>query len=133
MKTHLEFKSDKFPTYGDETEGVNWEVGIYGRRLAEFLKQKLTEKGITVSSAFDEDWGWCIEIEHEGNFRMFVGCGPIDDTINELRCFIEPSTPTIKRWFKSIDVQKPVEELANAVFEALSQEPGVNDLRWVTE
>lgn len=46
MKTHVEFNSDKFPSYDTEEEGVNYEAGVYGKRLAEYLRDKLTTKGI---------------------------------------------------------------------------------------
>jgi hypothetical protein len=67
MRTHVEFRSDKFPTYATEEEGVNYESGIYGKRLAEFLKVKLSQKGIVAASMNDEDWGWRIDVLHDGN------------------------------------------------------------------
>lgn len=44
MKTQVEFRSSKFPPYEGEQEQIN--PGLWGKRLAEYLVQKLAEKGI---------------------------------------------------------------------------------------
>ena len=44
MQTQVEFRSSKFPPYEDEEEQIN--PGLWGKRLAEYLVQKLAEKGI---------------------------------------------------------------------------------------
>jgi hypothetical protein len=131
MKTSLEFKSDQFPSYGDETEGVNWDAGIYGKRLADFLVKELAAKDIHFSSHYPEDWGWCLEVQHGGNFRMFIGCGSVTETENEFRCFVEPSTPQIKKWFKTIDFREPVEKLSEAIYAILAASPGIQNLLWL--
>jgi hypothetical protein len=44
MKTQVEFRSAKFPPYEREQEQIN--PGLWGKRLAEYFVQKLTEKGL---------------------------------------------------------------------------------------
>lgn len=44
MKTQAGFRSSKFPRYEDEEEQIN--PGLWGKRLAEYLVQKLAERGI---------------------------------------------------------------------------------------
>ena len=44
MKMQVEFRSSKFPPYEGEEEQIN--PGLWGKRLAEYLVQKLSEKGI---------------------------------------------------------------------------------------
>ena len=44
MKTFIEFRSSKFPPYEGEEEQIN--PGLWGKRLAEYLVQKLAERGI---------------------------------------------------------------------------------------
>ena len=56
MKTQVAFRSAKFPPYEDEEEQTN--PGLWGKRLAEFLVQKLSEKGIRTEEIIAEDWGW---------------------------------------------------------------------------
>src|SRR4051812_20547582 len=44
MKTRVEFRSKKFPPYEGEQEEIN--PGLWGKRLAEYLKQEFTQIGI---------------------------------------------------------------------------------------
>jgi hypothetical protein len=133
MKTHLEFKSDKFPSYGNESEGVNWDAGIYGKRLAEYLTAKLADKGILVD-AIDEDWGWYLSVKHAGKFDLAVCCAfhnnPEIDSPS-FQVFVKPDTPTIRKWFKNIDVEKPVESLAATLHQILADDPAIRELQWV--
>lgn len=63
MRTHLEFLSDAFPAYSNEEDEIN--PGIYGKRLAEFLAEKLPGQGFTVLGMPSEDWGWLTYLENE--------------------------------------------------------------------
>jgi hypothetical protein len=51
------FKSSKFEIEPGEDEEIN--PGMYGRQLARWLKQRLTEKGYSVEDIINEDWGRC--------------------------------------------------------------------------
>jgi hypothetical protein len=55
MKTQLEFKSDKFPQYDGEEDQIN--PGLWGKRLAEYLAQKLKAEGFETTGIIAEDWG----------------------------------------------------------------------------
>jgi hypothetical protein len=135
MKTHFEFKSDKFPSYGNESEGVNWEAGIYGKRLAEYLTAKFAEKGVFVD-AIDEDWGWYLGVRHSGKFELSVACAFYENPeygSEYFQVFIMPNTPTITKWFRKIDVKEPVENLAAILHHIFSNDPEINDLRWGEE
>src|SRR5438874_3480659 len=44
MKTEVEFRSSKFPPYEGEQEQIN--PGLWGKRLAEYLQQKLRSEGV---------------------------------------------------------------------------------------
>jgi hypothetical protein len=59
MKTQVEFKSDKFPPYEGEEEGIN--LGLWGKRLAEYLQKNLPLHGLKVTCIGSEDWGWMVE------------------------------------------------------------------------
>ena len=48
-ETPVEFRSSKFPPYEGEEELIN--PGHWGKRLAEYLVQKLSEKGILTVNA----------------------------------------------------------------------------------
>ena len=134
MKTHVEFTSNKFPSYNTEEEGVNFEAGIYGKRLAEYLQEKLPSKGIEVSCIFPEDWGWTVEIQHGSNYPLWIGCSSYNDTSDDgFLCFIEPSKPVIRRWFKKIEVREDVARIAEAMYEILQAESEITNIRWWNE
>lgn len=61
MKTQFEFRSSNFPPYEGEEERIN--PGLWGRRLAEYLVEKLEEKGIATEKMIAEDWGWYIPVQ----------------------------------------------------------------------
>ena len=72
MRTHVDFRSEKFPRYPGEVEGVNHET-IWGKRLAEYLAARLKERGFPVEEPFAEDWGWMVPIRNAA-FPLWIGC-----------------------------------------------------------
>lgn len=52
MKTHVEFRSDRFAPYPEEDEQVN--PGIWGKRLAEFIATGLKSHGVAAREPFPE-------------------------------------------------------------------------------
>lgn len=131
MKTHVEFRSAKFPAYPGEEEEVNPD--LWGKRLAEYLHQKLREQGIGTKEVFAEDWGWTIPIRHEA-FPTWVGCGHYQEYPDGYLVFIEPSKPTIRKsLFKKIDTTSDVEKVADAIDRILKSDPNIHDIRWWAE
>ncbi len=133
MRTHVEFRSEIFPSYNDAVEGPNWETGVFGKRLADYLVAKLPAHGIRVRTHFAEDWGWCIEIEHEGGFAHFIGCGAYQEFENGYLCFIEPDKPVIRKWFKKFDVSAQIKTAADALDAILASDPAITAVRWWDE
>ncbi len=135
MKTRVEFKSNKFPSHNDDTEGLNYSVGIYGKRLAEYLQEKLPIYGVKTNDAFAEDWGWCIEIAHKGNYFLSVGCGSFNEESSDggFLCFITPNKPYIRKWFKKIDVRDDIKKVFSALSLILSKDPEIYDVLWQKE
>jgi hypothetical protein len=132
MRTHVEFRSDLFPAYPGEEDKIN--PGLWGQRLAEYLQTKLKNLGIsTVDVVGFEDWG--CEIKLVGTpFPMWIGCGHYQEYPDGYLCFIEPSTPTIRRsLFKKIDTTVEVNRLADALDKILNEESGIRDIRWWLE
>jgi len=128
MRTHVEFRSSAFPPYEGEEEQIN--PGRYGRRLAEFLQEELSQQGIPTEEIYSEDWGWAVPIVNEA-FTLWVGCGNYDEYPDGFLCFIEPSKPSVRRGlFKKIDTTATVENLAAAIEKALLARPDVRELRW---
>ena len=128
MRSHLEFRSNKFPPYEGEEEQIN--PGLWGKRLAEYLQPKLREHGIEAGEFYSEDWGWAIPIEHEA-FPMWIGCGHQYEPDDAFLVFIEPSKPQIRKGlFKKIDTRADVERVAAALDMILRADPDIREIHW---
>jgi hypothetical protein len=130
MRTHLEFRSTAFPAYPGEEEEIN--PGRCGKRLAKFIAGELPKYAFTVVRLNAEDWGWRIDLEHEA-FPLWIGCGRYEEHEDGVLCFIEPSRPFVRRWFKRIPTSEIVARLASALEEIVRQSGNARDLHWWTE
>ena len=127
MKTHVEFRSAKFPAYEGEEEQIN--PGLWGKRLAEYLVQKLSERGIATEEIIGEDWGWYVPVRNEG-FRLAICCGHQNGGDDEFLCFTDPSTPIVKKLFKKIDATAQLTRLTEALQQILASDPEIRDVVW---
>ena len=130
MQTKVKFRSDQFASYVSDVEGPNFENGVFGKRLAEYLSEKLQNHGFEVADCFAEDWGWEVDIKHDRNFPLFIGCGHSEEFDNAFLCFIEPDRPMIRRWFRKIDVQDVVLSLCGALKLILESDGEIYDIDW---
>ena len=128
MKTQVEFRSAAFPAYEGEEESIN--PGRWGKRLAEFLQQKLTEENIPTGEIYFEDWGVALPIKNEA-FPLWIGCGNLDETEDGFVCFIEPSKPYVRHWFRKIDTVPTVTRLSETLDRILRSRPEIRDVTWV--
>ena len=129
MKTYIEFKSENFPPYDDEIEELG--PGRWGKRLAEFLSDRLKSNGIEVLDIFSEDWGWVIPIAND-DFKLWIGCGNYVEYDNGFLCFVEPSKPYVKHFLKKISTVDKVQSIVNILESIISSESGTRDIRWWT-
>jgi hypothetical protein len=129
MLTHVEFRSDKFPAYEGEEQQIN--PGLFGKRLAEFLRDKLRIEGIKTREPIAEDWGWVVPVENE-DFRLWIGCGHYQEYPDGFLCFIEPHTPFIYKFLKKLDIREQITALQQAVDKVLTEDSGVREKKWWT-
>ena len=129
MKTFVEFRSSKFPPYEGEEEQVN--PGLWGKRLAEYLVQKLAERGIETEEMVAEDWGWYVPVRNEG-FRLALCCGHQYGDDDAFICFTDPKTPIVKKLFKKIDATPPLTRLTEALQHILAADPEIREIEWST-
>jgi hypothetical protein len=127
MKTQVEFRSSKFPPYEGEEEQIN--PGLWGKRLAEYLVQKLAERKIETEEMVAEDWGWYVPVRNEG-FRLAVCCGHQNGEDDEFLCFTNPSTPIAKKLFKKIDATPQLTRLTEALQHILASDPDIREIVW---
>lgn len=130
MKTHVEFRSDKFPPYEGEEEEINPD--LWGKRLGEYLKEKLLTEGIIIEELIPEDWGWCLSIKNEA-FSMWIGCGHYQEYPNGYLCFVEPSKPFIRKLLKKIDTTEQVGIVVKALDKILKSDGAISNIRWWDE
>jgi len=127
MKTQVEFRSSKFPPYEGEEAEIN--PGLWGKRLAEYLVQKLADRGIKTLGIIGEDWGYYIPVENEG-FKLAVCCGHQNGDEDEFLCFTDPGTPIVKKFFKKIDATAQLSRLTEALRQILEADPEIKDVAW---
>jgi hypothetical protein len=127
MKTMVEFRSSKFPPYDGEEEEVN--PGLWGKRLAEYLVQKLSERGIRAERIIGEDWGYYLPIPNEG-FRLALCCGHQYGENDVFLCFTDPKTPVVKKFFRKVDATAQLTRLTEAVQQILSSDPEIKNIVW---
>ena len=127
MKTLVEFRSSKFPPYEGEEEQIN--PGLWGKRLAEYLVQKLTERGIETEEMVAEDWGWYVPVRNEG-LRLALCCGHQYGDDDVFICFTEPKTPVVTKLFKKIDATPQLTRLTEALQQVLAADSEIREIEW---
>lgn len=129
MQTHVEFRSDRFPAYDGEEEQIN--PGVWGKRLAEFLRDSLRTEGFETRDLIAEDWGWIVPIVNEP-FSLWIGCANYSENPDGFHCFIVPHTPFVRKPLRKIDTQERVASLQRAMDKILSEPAGIREKRWWT-
>jgi hypothetical protein len=131
MRAQVEFISADFPPYPDEDLQV--QPRRYGIRLAQFLAQQLPAQGFAVRAITVEAW-WGVKVELENaDYPLWIGCGNYEKHENGFLCFIEPSKPFVRKWFRKLPNAPTVERLATAIETILQSSGKVSDLRWWSE
>lgn len=127
MKTEVTFRSDKFPAYDREEDQIN--PGLWGKRLAEYLVEKLAGTGVETEEPIPEDWGWYIPIKND-RFRLAICCGHQNGDDDEFLCFTDPATPIIRKLFKKIDATEELGRVTTELERILSADSEIRDVEW---
>jgi len=123
METHVEFRSDKFPPFEGEEKLVNPD--LWGKRLADFLREGLRKQGFETDEPIAEDWGWVVPVVNK-SFRLWIGCGHYQEYEDGFLCFIEPHKPFVWRFFKRVNARERVTR-SERLWIRSSQKPKVSD------
>jgi len=127
MKTQVSFRSSKFPPVDGEEDEIN--PGLWGRRLADYLVEKLPAAGVQPAEIVAEDWGYYIPIRSDG-CKMAICCGHQNGDDDEFLCFTDPSEPIEKKLFKTIDHSVELSRLTQAIQQVLAADPEIRDVVW---
>ena len=74
-----------------------------------------------------EDWGWYVPVRNEG-FRLALCCGHQNGDDDEFLCFTEPSTPVVKKFFKTLDATSQLARLTEALQQILDSDPDIYEV-----
>ncbi len=129
MLTHVTFRSDRFPAYDGEEKQIN--PGLWGKRLAEFLRDNLRKERFETQEPIAEDWGWIVPVAND-EFSLCICCGHYQEHPDGFLCFIEPHTPFVRKLLRKIDTQARVASLQRAMDKVLSEADGIREKRWLT-
>jgi hypothetical protein len=127
METHVEFRSDRFPPVDGEEQLIN--PNLWGKRLADFLREGLRSEGFETNKPIPEDWGWIVPVINK-LFPLWIGCGHYAEYQDGFLCFIEPHTPVVWKFLKRVDTRDRIEALRQAMDKVLSEEAGIRCKRW---
>jgi len=86
------FETDRFNVSEVKEHFIN--PCCFGEDLAEWLRQQLPKKGVSVGAPYQEDWGWEMLVQ-QGSQRYFLGAsgypreGAVDKNDGEWRIMVE--------------------------------------------
>ena len=127
MKTQVEFRSSKFPPYEGEEEEIN--PGLWGKRLTEYLAQKLAERGIETAEMSVEDWGCHLPVRGEGP-SLALCCGHQNGDDDQFLVFTDPSSTKVKKLFRTIDATPQFTRVLEALRQILESDPEIREVVW---
>jgi len=153
----VRFRSTAFPKYPNENEEIVNEE-CWGKRLAEFLRDRLPEYGVPTEDILCEDWGWLVYIKND-TFPLWLGCGPMSVMEDEDEAYEENGVPVdenhrteflimiraeaglmyrvfklpFKSWFKEVDTRPAVERVEAGLRQLIATSPEkFQDVIWET-
>lgn len=127
--THVEFRSDRFPALEGEEDMINPD--LWGKLLADFLREGLLARGYEISEPIAEDWGWCLRVLNQP-FSMWIGCGHYQEYPDGYLCFIVPQKPYVWKLFRRISTCTRVQALQAAMDEVLMECDDIRRKQWWT-
>ena len=127
MNTQVEFRSSKFPPYEGEEAEIN--PGLWGKRLTEYLAEKLAQHGIETEPMAVEDWGCYLPIPNDG-FRLALCCGHQNGDDDQFLVFTEPATPKVKKFFRTIDATPELTRLLDVLRQILESDQEIREIMW---
>ncbi len=122
----LTFESSAFPVTSGEDEETN--PGIFGRSLAEWLANRLSERGIATHGVIAEDFGWCVAVASEPH-KLFVACSNAEEQQTLWQVFAFSEGGVLNRLLGRDKAAVALAELHGNVKDILSKEPSVSGMK----
>ena len=123
----LHFESSAFGTDPRETEHTNPD--IFGRSLAEWVGERLRERGLPAEPVIAEDFGWCVPVRLQPH-AVYVACASEEELPGSWRwqLFVFAEGGLLQRLFGKDTRRESVDRVFAAVREALQASPDVQNL-----
>ena len=125
--TQVTFTSEFFKPSSGEDEQTN--PGRFGKALAEWLAERLKERGVSIEGVIPEDFGWVIMISRKP-CRLWLGCGNTDGSTTVWSVFPVAELSLLQRIFKSVDPVPEIEKIKSHLVELVPLIPGVANVVW---
>ena len=131
----LHFESNAFPVTPGEDEQTN--PGIFGRALAEWVRDRLRERGLPAGDIIPEDFGWCVPVALPPH-AVYVACaneggpeGPQPRTETRFlgwQLFVFVEGGLMQRLFGKDTRREAMIRVSEAVRQALASSPDIRNL-----
>lgn len=121
----LVFRSPAFPPSPGEDERTN--PGIFGRALAQWLADRLRERGLAAGDVFAEDFGWCVPIVGDAS-TVYVACAGSGEPDDEWRVFAFVEQKLLARLMGRDASAEPLNEVFAALKDTLSAAAEIREL-----
>lgn len=114
------------------------QPGRYGRQLATWLADALSQHGYPTARLVAEDWGWCV-VCTDSDVRLWVGCGNVDTdhagpdaeprpsapAAPVWHCFVQAEAGLLTRLFKARHVRSLRDALDRKLCDILTSAPAI--------
>ncbi len=104
---------------------------LWGKLLADFLRDGLLSQGYEIAEPIPEDWGWMLRILGQ-HFPMWIGCGHYQEYDDGFLCFIEPRKSQVWKGLRRIRTVETVNALQLAIDKLLVELAGIRSKKWWT-
>lgn len=121
------FTSDFFKPIPGEEEQTN--PGCYGQALANWLSDRLLERGVSVEGVIPEDFGWVVMVSRKP-VMLWLACSNTEDNTNEWRVYPVAELSVLQRLVKRVDPTPEVEHLSAHLAELVPLIPGITNVVW---
>ena len=123
----LHFESSAFGTDPSETEQTNPD--IFGRSLAEWVGERLRERGLPAEPVIAEDFGWCVPVRLHPH-AVYVACASEEEMQGSWRwqLFVFAEGGLLQRLFGKDTRRESLDRVFVAVREVLQSSRDVRNL-----
>lgn len=127
MGPQITFSTEFFKPTPGEDEQTN--SGRFGKALAEWLGDRLTERGVSIEEVIPEDFGWVVMVSRKP-FRLWLGCGNTDGSTTEWSVFPVAEPSLMQRLLRRVDSTSEIEKLKAHLAELVPIIPRVSNVVW---